>query len=453
MNLCFRQLFFFLGGFLLLGSLCAVDRPNIVVVFTDDQTFNAIGYNNPEVQTPNLDLLAGEGLIFENAFVASPICAASRASMLSGLYPQQHEVIALASRNFSPFQIGGSEANLTLPSQLESLGYRSVAYGKSHLGDPTNYGFTEGEETGPYDDVDTFTRVANFIASDRAQQQPFFLWVTPRQPHVPLLPDQAWLDLYETNSLELPGNYRVAPLEQSINNQGLPGEAYYRDSEYLRNWQQLSAGPPRNPDVMRAFIHAYYAVISHLDYQIGTMVDQLRTAGLWEDTVLFFLSDNGYHLGSHGLGNKITMHEESVRVPLFAVGPGIPEGRRTSALVSSLDLYPTLLQIAGAKSVPKHVMGKSLQPILLDPDANVNDVVFSEGVGVGAVSGQGHRMVRSERYKYVLSGTNEGYLFDLRTDPAELTNRNDDPLLRKVRDELRQQLITWMSTIGDRTSP
>lgn len=444
------QSFIFRSVLLLAGTLYAADKPNIVVVFTDDQTFHAIGYTNPEVQTPNLDRLAAEGLIFENAFVATPICAASRASMMSGLFPQQHQVVALASKNFSPFKTGGSKADLTLASQLESLGYRTVAYGKSHLGDPQDYGFTEGEETGPYDDVDTFARVGDFIHSDRAKQQPFFLWVAPKQPHVPLLPGQEWLDLYDTDSLALPGNYRVTPLEESINNQGLPGEAYYRDSQYVRNWRELPAGPPRDPAVMRAFTHAYYAVISHLDHQVGAMVDQLKTAGLWENTVLFFLSDNGYHLGSHGLGNKITMHEESVRVPMFAAGPGIPKGKRTAALVSSLDLYPTLLRMAGAQSLPAHTMGEPLQPVFENPGTDVRKVVFSEGVGVGAEPGQGHRMARSDRYKYVLSGTNEAYLFDLRTDPEELKNRVDDPSLRNVRDRLRQQLLSWMKQIGDR---
>ena len=435
---------------LLSGSMNAVERPNIVVVFTDDQTFGAIGYENSVVSTPNLNRLAREGLIFDRTYVASPICAASRASMMTGLYPQQHKVVALAHQNFSPYRSGGSKANLTLASQLNTLGYRTVAYGKSHLGDQKDYGFTEGEETGPHDDVDTFAHVASFVASDRAKEGPFFLWVAPNQPHVPLLPDQRWLDLYKTDSLELPKNFRITPFSKSINNQGLPGEDFYRDSKYINNWKELPAGPSRDQDIMRGFIHAYYAVISHLDHQIGTMVDQLNDSGLWENTVFFFLSDNGYHLGSHGLGNKITMHEESVRVPMFAVGPGVVKGERSSALVSSLDLYPMILKIAGIESVPKHAMGVPLQRILKDPKASVREVVFSEGVGVNGLPGQGHRMAKSARYKYVLTGTDEEYLFDQEADPAELTNliQNDD--FRIQRRLLRQQLRSWMTQIGDR---
>ena len=434
-----------------IGLPNVVGNPNIVVVFTDDQTFGAIGYNHPEVHTPNLDNLARAGLIFERAYVASPICAASRAAMMTGLFPQQNKVIALGRENFSRYLDGGSDAGLTLPSQLQSLGYRTVAFGKSHLGEPQLYGFMEGEETGPYDDVETFARVADFIVSDRAKSRPFFLWVAPRQPHVPLLPDQSWLDLYETDTLTLPKNFRIAPLLESINNQGLPGEAYYRDSDYTKNWRELPAGPPRDPAVIRAFTHAYYATISHLDHQVGTMVDQLKTAGLWENTILFFLSDNGYHLGSHGLGNKITMHEESVRVPMFVVGPGVTPGSRTPALVSSLDLYPTILKIAGAQSLPEHAMGVPLQAVFQDPNTEVREVVFSECVGVGASPGEGHRMARTDRYKYVLTGTDEAYLFYLKTDPGELTNRINDTTLGKVRDNLRQKLLAWMNKIGDRS--
>jgi arylsulfatase A-like enzyme len=449
---CFRLLFVLLA-LLLTRSLYAAEQPNIVVVFTDDQTFNAIGYNNPEVSTPNLDSLAKAGLIFDRAYVASPICAASRASMMTGLFPQQHKVVALANQNFSPYRAGGSDANLSLASQLNRLGYRTVAYGKSHLGDPKNFGFIEGEETGPHDDVDTFARVGEFVASDRAKEKPFFLWVAPKQPHVPLLPAQRWLDLYKTDSLELSDNFRITPLLQSINNQGLPGEEFYRDSKYINNWKELPAGPPRDQAVMRGFIHAYYAVISHLDHQIGTLVKQMKDAGLWENTIFFFLSDNGYHLGSHGLGNKITMHEESVRVPMFAVGLGVPKGKRSTALVSSLDLYPTVLKIAGIESVPKHAMGLALQPILQNSRAGIREAVFSEGVGVDGLPGQGHRMARTTRYKYVLTGTDEEYLFDEEADPSELKNLIHNDGLRGERDALRQHLKSWMKQIGDRPFP
>jgi len=432
------------------SSAVAAKKPNLLVIFTDDQTFQAIGYNNPQVQTPQLDALAKRGLIFDNAYVASPICAASRASMMSGVFPQQHGVIALNHKRFRTYQTSGKRADQTLARQLNQAGYHTGFYGKSHLGPPTSYGFAVGDQRGAYDDKPTFEKATAYLDAHLADAKPFFLWLAPRQPHVPLLPDGQWLDLYPEGKLALPENYRLEPRQISLNNQGIPGQHFYRDSNYRKNHRDLPAGPPRDVETMREFIRAYYAVISHFDHQIGQLVAKLQSLGFLENTVIVFLSDNGYHLGSHGLGNKITMHEESVRVPMFMVGPGVPAGVRTSALVSSLDVYPTLLELAGVRDLPKHLMGRSLVPILKDPQAEVRTTVFSERVGVGGAAGQGHRMARTKRWKCILTDTNEEYLFDQQNDPSELRNRIDDPELKPVADELRRELGKWMQQIGDR---
>ena len=121
-------------------------KPNIIVIFTDDQTYRAIGYNTPAVKTPHLDALAASGLTFEHAYVASPICAASRASMMTGLFPQQHGVTALKQTAFSPYRIGARSAKQTLPNRLKKAGYFTAFYGKSHLGKPLTYGFDTGDE-------------------------------------------------------------------------------------------------------------------------------------------------------------------------------------------------------------------------------------------------------------------------------------------------------------------
>lgn len=428
-------------------------KPNLIVIFTDDQVFNAIGYDNPEIRTPRLDALAKSGVIFERAYVASPICAASRASMMTGLFPQQHGVIAL---NQKPFQKsywkGKAKAAQTLAHHLSQAGYHTAAYGKSHLGQPTQFGFDEGAQTGPHDDVKTFARMKQFVDERAAGDKPFFLWLAPHQPHVPLLPAQKWLDLYDPKKLTLSRNFRATPLEQSLNNQGKPGEHYYRDSKYVRNVGKLSAGPPRDRETMQRFVQAYYAVISHLDQQIGGLVQQLKDANLWDNTVLLFLSDNGYHLGSHGLGNKITMHEESVRVPMFATGPGIVRGQRTKSPVSSLDVYPTLLELAGAE-MPETAMGKSLVGIFKDPKTRVRTTVFSECVGVGGKPGEGHRMAFDGRYKLMLSGVNERFLFDHQSDAAELINVINRPEHAEVAKRLEKELSDWMLSIGDRDFP
>ncbi|TWT78713.1 Choline-sulfatase [Planctomycetes bacterium CA13] len=434
----------------LLNCGIAAEQPNLLVIFTDDQADRAIGYNNPEVETPHLDALGRQGVIFDNAYVASPICAASRASMFSGVFPQQHRVIALDHKQFHAYRVGGDRSEQTLAHQLNRAGYYTGFYGKSHIGKPTNYGFAEGDDQGGYDDTGAFEKANEFLEAHANGEQPFFLWLAPRQPHVPLLPEQRWLDLYPEGKLALPENYRIQPQQISLNNQGKPGEHFQRDSGYRHNHRQLSAGPPRDKETTREFIRAYYAVISHLDHQVGQLVGKLRSLDALNNTVIVFLSDNGYHLGSHGLGSKITMHEESVRVPMFMTGPGVPNRFRSQALVSSLDVYPTLLALAGVEDAPRHLMGKSLIPILNDPTTSVRQTVFSECVGVGAATGEGHRMARDKRWKLILTGTNEQYLFDQSNDPTEVVNRIDDPDMKPIADRLRKELFAWMEQIGDR---
>jgi arylsulfatase A-like enzyme len=440
------------GSLQIESAASAHERPNIVVIFTDDQTYRAAGYHNPAVKTPHLDALASSGVTFERAYVASPICAASRASMMTGLFPQQHGVIALSKGAFSRYQSGGQRASETLPARLKKAGYLTAFFGKSHLGKPRTYGFEIGDELPGHDDVKTFEEASKFIEATKGAQKPFLLWLAPRQPHVPLFPNQKWLDLYPEGSLSLPRNYRIKPTIDSLNNQGTPGKTLYRDSNYRNNVDSLPSGPPRDEKTMLEFMQAYYAVVSHLDDQVGKFAGLLRESGLMENTVVFFLSDNGYHLGSHGLGNKITMHEESVRVPMFAYGEGIPTGKTTRALVSSLDLYPTILELAGVP-LPSSIMGKSLLPLLENRQASHRDTVFSECVGVGGKRGDGHRMARGDRWKLILSDQNEEFLFDQQADPFELQNRISDPKLLPVLQGLRNDLAHWMKEVGDRPYP
>ena len=428
-------------------------RPNIIVIFTDDQTYRGIGYQNPEVKTPRLDALAAGGITFGRSYVASPICAASRASMMTGRFPQQHGVISLNGAAFAPYRTGAANANQTLPARLVEAGYLTALFGKSHLVNPQTYGFEVGREIGGHDDVPDFQGGDGVHRNTAAAGKPFFLWLAPQQPHVPLLPEKQWLDLYPAGAIHLTKNFLPRPTSESLNNQGVPPTMFYRDSDYRNNMDKLPAGPPRDESTMLDFTRAYHAVISRLDDQVGRFADMLRDAGLLDNTVVFYLSDNGYHLGSHGLGNKITMHEESVRVPMFAFGAGIKPGLKSNSLVSTLDVYPTVIELAGATVPPQALMGKSLLPLIKNPASSIRETVFSECVGIGGKPGQGHRMARGDRWKLILSGTDEEFLFDQKNDPFELTNRIQDPSLAPVADKLRGELATWMRSIGDRAHP
>lgn len=428
------------------------ERPNVVVILTDDQACRAIGYNNPVVKTPNLDRLASEGLIFDGAYVASPICAASRASLATGLYPQQHGAISLDATGFRRLVVEERRVK-TLAQYLGEAGYTTVFCGKSHLGAPREYGFAVGDEIKDPTDDETFAFAKDYIAGRQADDPPFLLWLAARQPHIPLKPEEQWTGLYDPSTFNVDPNFREHPLPESIYNQGLPGEHYYRDSELTYNFKNAPSGPPRTRQQIIDFLHGYYATISRLDHQVGELVAHLKAAELYDDTVIVFLSDNGYHVGNHGLGNKITMHEESVRLPMFIRWGGLAQtGVRTASLVSTVDLLPTLLELAGVER-PQHLPGASIVPILQNPQARLHDYVASECVGVGGKPGEGHRMVRTTRWKYVLTDTNEEALFDVPADPYELANVCKEQENAEVLKTLRGYMRAWMSAIGDTHQP
>ncbi len=449
----------FLGGWAITafaddkGEAAAKEPPpNIIVVLSDDHCFRGVGYNNSAVKTPNLDRLGVEGIIFDRAYIATPICASSRASLLTGLFPQQHGAIALDGSGFQE-KVVEKKSLPTVAHLLAQAGYATAFCGKSHLGPPRDYGFAEGEEHMDRSDDSTFQFAAQYIQKRKDNPKPFFLWVAARQPHIPLEPSEEWLKVYEDVEIPVDPNFRESPPQESIYNQGLPGEHYYRDNESRNNYQNLPAGPPRSREQIQEFTRAYYAVISRLDHQIGTLVDQLKEAGLCENTVFIYLSDNGYHLGNHGLGNKITMHEESVRVPMLLHWPRLAnKGVRNPNLVSSLDLLPTLLDLAGAP-VPEGLPGVSLRPFLEDASGPSRPYVVSECVGVGGKRGMGHRMVRTERCKYVLTDTNEEALFDEEADPYELVNRAGDGKNQTVLNKMRGYMMDWMRLSGDTHQP
>ena len=425
-------------------------RPNFLVILTDDQTYRAIGYNNDFVKTPNLDKLANDGVIFNRAYVSTPISAASRASLITGLYPQTNGTVALGTQAFNKNVIREKKFK-PLPEFLNEAGYSTWFCGKSHLGAPRKYEFQFGTDSIDFSDKTTFYNVSEFVKEIASQEdrQPFFLWVAANQPHIPLNPDKEWIDMYADMDVSLDENFRESPLEESFFNQGLPGENLYRDSDVTNNYKNLPAGPPRSPEVMSEFIKTYYAVISHLDYQVGELVKQMKSKGLMKNTVIIFLSDNGYFLGNHGLGNKLTMHEESVRVPFFINWDKLKKNYRTDALISSIDIFPTILEMAGI-TIPDDNQGVSLVPFLSYMTDSTRNYVVSESVGVKGKVGEGHRMVVTDEWKYILSGTGEEALFNLKNDIYELNNLIGESQYQEKIKELRGDLREWKSLTGDK---
>jgi len=439
-----------------LQAAAPAKKPNFVVILSDDQTYRAIGYNNPVVKTPNMDKLANDGFRFDRFFVASPICMASRASIYTGVYPQQHGTVGLAGVGFHS-SVLREKRFVTLPAVLEKAGYHTALWGKSHLGEPTTFGFAEGKEFHDPNDEETFAEAEKFLKREAKLDRPFLLWLTPRNPHLPLSAPQRFKDIYKNSVITLEPNWLVSPPMESIFNQGPAGGISFRDCNapiYSHAPKGLIAGPPRNEAVMKEVIKAYYGDVSCLDEQIGTLVRQLKANGLYENTIIIYFSDNGYFLGNHGLGNKVTMHEESVRVPMFIHSPLLANQRvKSDALTSSLDIFPTILDLAGVPA-PAQLMGKSLRPILEKPTATVRDHVITECVGPpDSRTGVGHRMVRTDHFKYVLTSSDEEAFFDLKNDPYEMTNRIADVSLKAEIDRHRALLHDWSVSVGEKRMP
>jgi N-acetylglucosamine-6-sulfatase len=397
-----------------------------------------------------------DGLRLNRAFVASPICVASRASIYTGMYPQQHGSVALYSAGFKKSVVEDKRI-VTLPMVLEQVGYHTALYGKSHLGEPTTFGFAEGREIRAANDEETFEEAGKFLQRESKSGRPFLLWLTPHNPHVPYTAPQRFKDIYKDSVISLDPNWMESPPMQSFFNQAAPGDIGFRDGKlsiYRGAPSGQTCGPPRSEAAMKEVIKAYYADVSMLDEQFGALVQQMKAAGLYENTIIIFLSDNGYHLGNHGLGNKVTMHEESVRVPMFIHSPLLPvKNAQSEALVSSLDVFPTIIDYAGA-TAPPQVMGKSLRPIIKAPETTVRDYVISECVGPPENRvGTGHRMVRTDHFKYMLSSDDEEAFFDLRADPYEMKNLIAETLLNTEIDRHRAMLREWTVSVDEKRLP
>ena len=183
-------------------------------------------------------------------------------------------------------------------------------------------------------------------------------------------------------------------------------------------------------------------------------MQQLKDAGLYENTILIYLSDNGYHLGNHGLGNKITMHEESVRVPMFMHSPLLPVKQAKAMRWCHRSMCSRPCSTSPAWHSPAQLMGKSLRPVIEAPDETVRDYVVSESVGPPENRvGTGHRMVRTDHFKYMLSTADEQAFFDLRVDPYEMKNRIADPALKEEIERHRAMLREWSASVGEKRMP
>jgi len=408
-------------------------RPNIVFILTDDQRFDAAGYaGHPIVRTPNLDALAAKGARFRNAFATTPICAASRASILTGKYERTHRY------TFGTPPLAPDLCGTSYPSLLKKAGYRTALFGK------VGVNFPPGESSKMFDalmgfgypylrkQLDGTTRHIDQLATDKAlefldsqpKDQPFCLSISFNSPHAQ---DGQLDDLYPAPST-VEGMYSSTPIPPPP----LGEDRYF---EALPEFLQKAIGRTRwywqfdTPEKYAKNIRSYYRMISGLDVEVGRVLDKLKELGVQRNTVVLFASDNGYFLGERGLSGKWVHFEESLRVPMLVFDPRIEgPGRDVSQIALNVDLTATLLDLAGV-SVPKSVQGVSLMGLVRGKKSPARKDFFCEHLMVDPAIPQWEG-VHGDRYVYAkYFGQNPPFEFlhDLRSDPKETENLAPKP--------------------------
>jgi iduronate 2-sulfatase len=285
----------------------------------------------------------------------------------------------------------------------------------------------------------TAQRAADFLRRSARDKTPFFLGAGFYVPHSPYAAPSKYFDLYDPAKIPPPR----AP-EESV--ASLPPAAWYERADQT---------PPTEAEAAR-YRAAYYACVSFLDAQVGRLMEALDEADLWRNTAVVFLSDNGYHLGEHRMWHKMTLFEESTRIPLLIRAPGMAEGKRCTGLVELIDLYPTLAGLCGLKP-PAKLDGSSLLPQLMDPSRPARSAVFSSvnrhedrSRMTSAFSFFGHS-VRTQGWRYTEwdRGAKGTELYDERNDPHELRNLASDPKYARVRRNLSRLLAPHAFRAGD----
>jgi len=475
-------------------------NPNLLFIYTDEQAINTLAaYGNNQIEMPNLNRLAEQSVVFDQAYVTQPVCTSSRSTLLTGLYPHTN---------------GCTENNIILPPEITCLpemlaeeDYSTAHFGKWHLGDELfaqhgfdewvsiedayNSWFSEGRDrdtTSSYHDFllrngiepkngSRFSRAEAcrlpeeygkpaFLAEESSQfirehqDKPFVLYVNFLEPHMPFFGPRD--NQYNPEQMPLPPNFDCEPDDS----QPLKTRAY---AQSYREYG-LSGLSLKTKEDWQRMIANYWGLCSLVDTHVGTILNTLEECGLDENTIVVFTSDHGDMMGSHRLLAKSVMFEESVRVPLMIRLPGQKQGKRINGPISQIDIVPTLLDLLN-QPIPKQLQGESLCKLLESENAGSKRNIFiewngpnsgisgripselEEGVSCDelekAISDPVRTVITPDGWKLNYSPRGEHELYNLFKDPKEAVNvfklKENKPII----DKLVNLIIQWQKANKD----
>lgn len=430
---------------------------NLIIMMADELSGRTLGcYGHPVVKTPHIDALAARGTRFASAYTNSPLCMPARACFATGQYVHQtgywdnvlaydgeatswghrlqtagNRVTSIGKLHYTSEQAPGGIDEQIIPMHVVDNG---DVYGLMREDPPARPQSAQlaakvgaGESEYIRYDWRITELTEQWLQRRGSDERPWVLFVSWLAPHFPLVVPQEYLDRYRRNDI---------PLPKSLHDEGHHGHPWWETFHRCYDFDRYF----RDDEHRRDAIHAYYALCSFVDDNVGRVLRALHEAGLEGDTDVVFTSDHGDNLGARGLWGKSTMYEESVGIPLVLAGPGrVPAGEVCRTPVSLVDFYPTILDAVGLSPTRREqgLPGRSLYAVA-HCGYDAERTVFSEYHGSCATTGS--FMLRRGRFKYVHYTRYEPQLFDLESDPQERTNLAKEPLHRTEVDAFERQL-------------
>ena len=436
-----------------LKKLTGVKPRNVIFILSDDHRYDFMGFmGKPKfLKTPNMDRLAREGAHLQNAFVTTSLCSPSRASILTGQFSHRHGVVDNNTRV--------PKGTTFFPQYLQQAGYETAFMGKWHMGrasDEPRPGFDkwisfrgQGDYYNPTFNIDGVQKKTEGYVTDlltdyalawikKKREKPFFLYLSHKAVHAMFEPAKRHLGKYENAKIEYPDT--MADTEEN----------YHKKPRWVKeqrnSWHGVDYMYHGQMD-FDTFYRRYCETLLGVDESIGRVLDALQENGILENTLVFYMGDNGFCFGEHGLIDKRQMYEPSMRVPLLAFCPNlIKRGMKIDKMVQNIDIAPTILEAAGLET-PKTMDGRSMLSLLEGKQATWRDAVYYEYYWewnfpqTPTVHG-----IRTDKYKYMhyygIWDIDE--LYDISNDPDEKLNLIDSPEHQEVVKDLKNRVFQWL---------